>query len=380
MNLLLVLAGMMFFPLLLNLRAVVVMTRGLQVRRRLPEMVTAGDPFEVEVVLSKPWAATPWGGGGASRMVLLQDRVWPLSAQQPPASAPPLLFWRLPAGQEVRQAYRCRLGQRGLYQLGPARLTCGFPLGLVRSLRRDHRTDQLVVLPRPGQLTDAWARLYQEVHFGSRASHHKHGVLEGDFHSLREWRSGDSQRRIHWRTTARRGKPVVRQYEQQRDDDLVVLVDMWHPPAATPHDLDIVEQAVAFAATIVTDICRRGNSRLYIGVSGTDPAVHGGPAGTGLMGELLEQLALATADPADRLAELLAQTYDTIPSRMTVVIVSPRSLEIADLERQAGLWENPRRRQHSGQIVTICADGELDEYFLPDTFLPAPPPPPPRDR
>ncbi len=368
-NLLLVLAGMMFFPMLLNLRAVLVSTRNLSVRRRLPQRVTAGDTFGVEVTLAK---SPPFGlfHRGASRAVVAVDQIGRPSDGDAKSQAPPLLFWRLAPGQQQRQSYRCQLGQRGLYQLGPMHLSSGFPLGLIRATRRDKRQDRLVVLPRPGRLTTTWARLYQEVHFGSRASHYKQGVLEGDFHSLREWRSGDSRRRIHWRTTARRGQPVVRQFEQQHDEDLVLLVDLWHPPSPSEEDLEIVERSVSFAATIVIDICHRGNNRFYVGVSGDQPNVHGGPASTGMMHQLLEGLALAAADPADRLAELLALTYDTIPSGMTVVIVSPRSLDIAQLESAAGLWDHAQRRRHSGQIVTInAANGQLDEYFLPDSAL-----------
>jgi uncharacterized protein (DUF58 family) len=333
----------------------------------VPELVTVGDLFGVEITLEKQPARGFWGSG-VSRAVVAQDQVCWHGEEEACAQAPPLLFWRLKPGQRQRQSYRCRLGQRGLYQLGPMRLVSGYPLGLVRGMRQDQRTDRLIVLPRPGRLTQAWGRLYQEVHFGSRASHRKHGLLEGDFHSLRDWRSGDSHRRIHWRTSARRGSPVVRQFEKQRDEDLVLLVDMWQPAAPTAEDLEIVERTVSFAATVVTDICRRGNNRLYLGVSGANPEVNGGPASSALMRELLEKLAVATADPADRLAELLARTYDTIPTGMTVIIVSPRSLDIAQLEGDAGVWDNAWRRHHSGRIFTICTAGDqLDDYFLSDT-------------
>ncbi|MGB6042254.1 MAG: DUF58 domain-containing protein [Pirellulales bacterium] len=360
-NLLLVLAGMMFFPFLLNLRTVIISSRGLTVRRRIPDVVSAGETFHIDLALSK-LPSRFWLGGGASWVIHAQDKIQPL-AKKPEITVPPrLTFWRLAPGQREDQSYRCCLADRGRYELGPVTLSSGFPLGLVRAERRVKSADHLIVLPRLGQLTNAWRRLYQEVHQGSRANHHKHGVSQGEFHSLRDWRPGDSRRRIHWRTTARRGAPVVRQYEQNREQNLVLLIDAWLPDGVDPVTF---EKVVSFASTVVTDICQRGGSHLYLGLATERPTVGGGPSSTGLMRELLESLAVLAPASVNHLAPLLTVVRETVPPAMTTVILSPRALDLAVLEREIHR-QNDNGRSRFGRIVTISGDQEIGEYFQPD--------------
>ena len=101
---------------------------------------------------------------------------------------------------------------------------------------------------------------------------------EGDFYGVREWRSGDGRRLVHWRSSARLGKLVVRQFERPRSRDLAVVLDLWQPETAAVEHLENVERAVSFAATVLTDLCRQGGSSVYLALGDPGPECWGGPA------------------------------------------------------------------------------------------------------
>src|SRR3954468_11624559 len=118
--------------------------------------------------------------------------------------------------------------------------------------------DRVVVYPAIGRLGRRWNDLIQADDSGQQSTRHKRGWNEGDFYALREWRNGDSRRWIHWRTSAKLGKLAVRQFEQRRSCDVVLVLDLYHPPNASNDQLAIAEAAISFAATAVVDLCRHG--------------------------------------------------------------------------------------------------------------------------
>jgi len=251
LNPLLLLAGLMTGPLVFNWRLSAVTMRRLSFNRRLPERATAGEPFVVDVELTNhrrrlgAWAVT------------VDDRIEQLGGNQPSIKAP-VLFASTPAGRTSHASYRCRLPQRGAYRFGPLRGSTRFPLGLIETAVS--------------------------------------GVTEGDFFGLREWRAGDSQRWIHWRTSARLGELAVRQFERQTSRELNLVLDLCLPGERDPQQqekqLEHVETAVSFAATVAADLSRRGGGRVAFAVAGTTADTFTGPMSPLFLRELLDALSL----------------------------------------------------------------------------------------
>jgi uncharacterized protein (DUF58 family) len=133
--------------------------------------------------------------------------------------------------------------QRGIYPLGTVTLSTGFPFGLFRKERDVELPGELVVWPR----TD---RRVREPSVGGgrmrRAGFASQGALgaRGEYRSLRAYRSGDDPRDIHWRSTARFGEPVMREYERDGSETRWICLDTRVEPS------DAAEVAVEVAAAL----------------------------------------------------------------------------------------------------------------------------------
>jgi uncharacterized protein (DUF58 family) len=389
-NLLLVLGGMLLGPFLLSRPLAAMTLRGLTVRRKLPQGICAGDLLVAQITITNTkshlgaWAvvaeeeierlaadgaAAPSNGLAAGLGVTAKtifDTVWrSLALMPPPASSPnPRVFFPyLPATQSRKGVYRGRLTERGRYRLGPLQLSTRFPFGLFRGSMTFGQKSTLVVYPRLGQLSRGWLARHHESFAGTDRRERRPGP-EGDFFGVRPWRSGDSRRWIHWRTSARAGKLVVRQYEQPRNRDVALLLDVWPAEQSDARHRASVELAVSFAATVVADLCRKGGSNVYLGTINSQPEYGGGPASAALLQDLMERLAIVEVPASDSLPELLAEATGRIDPGMEIVLISTRAVDLGDAARLGPLASDAAARAVLRQIRVVDASSEeLGHYF-----------------
>lgn len=360
-NLLLMLTGMMIGLLVFNYYVVTTTLFRLRVRRQLPERICAGDLLIVELALTNDRVRSN------SWVITVEDRIRRIEAgdKGQEVKKVSLLGPRIRAGQSVPLSYRGRLMQRGHYAFGPVRIATRFPLGLVRRSIQLEGVDRLVVYPRLGTLTNQWTQLIQARRVGSRHTRHRHGLVEGDFYGLREWRKGDSRRWIHWRTSAKRGSLKIRQFEQQRNLNVALLLDLWQPNFPTNEQTDRCELAITFAATAMEELCRRGGSQLLLGTAGKTVTSLRGAASMGLLYEMMDQLAGVYGDSQDRLPELLVRGLEEVHGNMKTILISTRPTDLQDTERFAEIWSDPVKRHSLCQIVCLdVSSDEVVEYFI----------------
>lgn len=356
-NLLVVLAGMMIAPLVLNWRLVMASLRGLTVRRKLPPHATAGEPFTVELALTNhrssfsSWLlrVTDW----VERVDA--DSTSPLSTNsghspvrwrrlfsQPDAISAEALVQQAPAGTTTTASYRLTIHRRGQYRFGPLSLSTRYPLGLVRGHVRFDQDDALVVVPRLGQLTQQWIELTEADLLGDERRHPQRGFAEGDYYGLRPWQTGDSQRWIHWRTTAKLNTPTVRQFERQQSHDLAIILDPWLPDAPQTEDLGRLELAISLAATALVDMGKRGGGTLTFAIAGASPQVWIGPISDLLVEEILLALGSLTGGPATDWRGALEQLEPSLSAANPGLAISPRSqaqwqAQAAEISARSGL-------------------------------------------
>lgn len=357
MNLLVLMAGMLLGPLVVSWHLVGVTIRGLEVRRKMVDRVTAGDSLVVSVELTNSRRRIgSWG-------VTVADVVRREGDPPNRAIRPSVWFPYIAAGQSLSNVYRVWFPRRGRYRVGPVTVATRFPFGLAESSFTVPAEENLVVYPRLGRLTRFWNRRQEAVE-APRRRERRHGRTTGEFFGTREWRRGDSRRWIHWRSSARHGTLVVRQFEEHRNRDLAVLVDLWQPERPVPGDLANVELAVSFAATLIHTVCRQETSELLLGIAGSQTACIQGLASASLRHEVMERLAVAEASHADQLAALLEETLDRIAAGTEIILVTTRQVNLAEPARLAPLWRTATRRALLRQVRKVnVAEKSLSDYF-----------------
>jgi len=133
------------------------------------------------------------------------------------------------------------------------------PLGLVARQRRRWMPATLQVRPPFRSKDEAELRINRArlLEVGLRSAQGRGGGTE--FESLREYSADDEFRRLDWSATARAGKPIVRTYRAERNQNVVVLLDNGRVMAGRVDDVPRVEHAMDAALMLATVATRLGD-------------------------------------------------------------------------------------------------------------------------
>ncbi|MDR5700004.1 DUF58 domain-containing protein [Agromyces aerolatus] len=140
--------------------------------------------------------------------------------------------------------------RRAVIVAGPAVSVRGDELGLLRRTVRWNDPVELFVHPRTARLKPSAAGLVRDLEGEVTKTITDHDI---SFHALRAYEPGDPLRNVHWRSSARTGRLMVRQYEETRRSELVLL-----QATATDHyaDDDEFELAVSVFASVGVQVVR----------------------------------------------------------------------------------------------------------------------------
>ncbi len=356
LNLLMLVGSVLAGPLLFSLVYGRLSLRRLAIERKLPALLHADERLRVDVTVSN---RRRWFGVWAIRV---DDFVARDGATAAETARVGVFFPRVQARETSHVGYDGRLPLRGRYRFGPLRVSTRFPLGLVRHSYILEDRAELLVHPRLGRLSRGLAKMIREHEAGSQRLSRR-GLLEADFHGLREWRTGDSRRWIHWRTSARRGSLIVRQFEQRRSQNLALLVDLWQPWNPTDDELAHVETAISFVATFIADVCREPGARLMLDLAAQEPLHRSGPVTPLFFREQMDALALVEAHHEDELPGSLGHALGLVPISTPTFVVSTRPIDWDALGRAAA----ERKAELSGRkLQGIHVGGnQLSRYFQP---------------
>jgi uncharacterized protein (DUF58 family) len=209
------------------------------------------------------------------------------------AAVPPLA-----SGQEVAVACSLTPLRRGVLQLAGLTLARPDPLGLFRALRRHRSPQNLLVLPKRYPLPPIALPGAMRYQRGGVALASNVGQSD-EFVALREYRQGDPLRHIHWRSWARVGKPVVREYEDEFFVRHALVLDTF---VDHPHS-DVFEEAVSVAASFACTL-QTQESLLDLLFVGTESYCFTSGRGLAHADQLLEILASVRVCSEQTFAEL----------------------------------------------------------------------------
>ena len=291
--------------------------RELIVERRPPPRVFAGEPFLMEVVIKNgkekraSYSIEVEDLQGADKRTPIDKRCY---------------FLKIPEGKSQRTSYRHTFVKRGAYTLTGYRLATKFPFALFRKSRDVDAPLDLIVyptrvpVPRPPPRAATRGDAIAD-RLGRR----------GEFFGLRERRAGDDRRDIHWKSSARTGRLLVREYEDELARRVVIAVDNALPQdvrdavadaAVTPaHEqlVNAVERAISVAASLAAAYLEVGWT-VELAARGTHV-----PGGTGRMHEARIARALALLPyVGDDTA------FAPLPARIESVLIQPRGVAAKD--------------------------------------------------
>jgi uncharacterized protein (DUF58 family) len=290
-----------------------------------------GDDLAVSLRLS--------AGRASSAQIRLTERC-PLAAPDSPQRAMALYVPSLPGGGAVRFEYAVTVDQRGLYEFPPLELASGAPFGFFRRARRLDVPSPALVYPEV-RLLSRFDLLDRQ--FAPQVTRPAAGV-GFEVMGLRAYRPGDSPRSIHWRTVARTGQLVSKEYADETQPGVTLALDLFrHPYAETGSKHTPFEWAVKLAASIGDYANRRG----YPLTLATNDEALPAPPGAISWYALLQYL--ARVQPVGALP--LAQSLAGVPLQAFVIALLPYS----DAGAAAFLRE---LRLRGARVLAVLFDAE----------------------
>lgn len=156
---------------------------------------------------------------------------------------------RLSPGSEAELGRTLTPARRGRLDFTGVTVARPDPFGLSRALTRLSLRQSVLVLPKRYHLPALELP-------GTRADQHGRVALASrvgdseEFVALREYRPGDPLRRIHWRSWARLGKPIVKEYQEEFFVRHALVLDTF----LRPEDGEVFEEAVSVAASFACTV------------------------------------------------------------------------------------------------------------------------------
>ncbi len=246
------------------------------------------------------------------------------------------------SGERRRVEYAVRSHHRGRHTLGPMTLTSRDVFGLTAYTLDQPTVTELLVLPRVVPLGD---RRPPGLGLGQEGETPHLVTLNGeDDASVREYREGDSLRRIHWPSTARMGELMVRQEDRPARRRVVVLLDHRAEAFGGVGPTSSYEWAVIAAASIVAH-CDALGYAVHLLCAGPSAALSSAEATT--TGPALETLALTTPHPGRTLDELVAGASPVVAEGGLLVAI------LGDLPDDSG-----------GRLAALRASGATAMAFV----------------
>ena len=230
---------------------------------------------------------------------------------------------------------------RGRYPLTGAEIVLEDPLGLERiALPGGVGDDALVVAPRVVELGTLFTDAGRDASQGQRVLLQRPSGV--DLHSVREYEQGESLRKVHWPTTARRGQLMVKELEDSPRDDLAVLLDCDGAAVAGPPGASSFDAQVRAAGSLLRAYVSRGKRSALVLGTRASPLLRLSSLETDWP-LALQALAAVEPEPDRSLARLLADERSPAVRAPELVVVSSALVEAAVVDRLVGLAARRRR-------------------------------------
>ena len=238
--------------------------------------------------------------------------------------------------------------KRGVYKLGPVRVSNSDVFGLFRRDRDFGGQDDLIVYPRVYDLPDF--AVPPGFLTGESDARRRSRDLTPHAASVREYAFGDSLSRIHWPSSARTGRLMSKEFDLGLASDVWIVIDLHKDVQAGELEESTDEYAVSIAASLALKYLR---AQLPVGLAahGDERYILPADAGAGQHERIMEMLARSKAEGGAPLEDLIAREEQAWGARSSVVVITPSHRPAwTTAVRELG-----RRRVN---VTAILVDGE----------------------
>lgn len=276
------------------------------IERKAPRRTCVGDPVAMSLIVEN-------GGRRSLPLMRIEDHFG--------AFAPSIVTSdRLRPGERSRVELVKTAHRRGVFTAGPVVLTSGAPFGFSRSRKTIDVMGETTVVPNWVELGSF--PILEPSSFPADVLHERARTGAGqEYLGVREYRPGDPQRAVHWRSTARVGQLVVREFEEEVQSRVTLVLagrDAGEPPDSA---FEMLVSAAASIAIYALDtghpvdlLCPTADGVAHLG----DPDRY----------DILDWL--AGAEPIDTpVTPLISQALARVGRRGTVVLLIPTVGEAA---------------------------------------------------
>lgn len=329
--------------------------RGLRFERTAPEAVPAGELVTVEI--------TVWSERQIRRpLVTIFDNLpGRLLVEERSLSLPIAPAYDIP----VRTQYQFRPMKRGRYRWSGLTVVGTDALGLV-SMSKVYQTTpaELTVLPNPLPVSvelptaSGWGT-YEVEHGKSRGA----GM---EPRGIREFTSSDPIRHIHWRSSARAGQLLVKEFESGAQGSAAFVLQQTSGTDIGTGAYTSLEVMCGHVAHLADKLLRQG-TQVYLPGLESGQSQRRSPQSR--LRELLETLSGVQADKPESLAETLENVRTDLPAGSVVyVLLSVADLQLPEAIRRlhshgthvAALVYDPRKFENPKKPMKVLPANDLD--------------------
>ncbi|MDQ2906903.1 MAG: DUF58 domain-containing protein [Ktedonobacteraceae bacterium] len=225
-------------------------------------------------------------------------------------------------GGRKRALWRARTvcRRRGRFQLGPVTATSGDPFGLFRSRVFLSPPHEILVLPRVIPLSNF--ALFTGGLPGRGRSSRRALQMTTNATTIRDYMSGDTLNRIHWRSTAHYSKLMVKEFDLDPAMDAWIFLDLHDSVQGGEGEHSTEEYSVTIAASIALYLLRQDLSLGMI-VNGEQREILSLDRGDRQIERVLELLAVVQAGAGPDLKEALAVDALHFGRNTVAIVITP---------------------------------------------------------
>jgi uncharacterized protein (DUF58 family) len=228
-------------------------------------------------------------------------------------------------GRRWSVRYKLERLPRGRYSFADVRAELTDAFGLERAVVELPAPGALLVYPRLDRLQRLFSETGARSHDGRRLLLRRPSGFE--LHSVREYEQGESLRRVHWPSTARRAQLMVKELEDAPRDEIAVLLDA-DARSVVGESFDVQVRA---AGSILESFVRRGRRAVLV-IDAERREVQRVHAPTADWRRALELLAAVEPTGTTTASRLLADDNGPIARALDLTVVTAR-LEPALVDR-----------------------------------------------